>query len=137
MQNRISFNPITWVINSLSHSDLRPDKPIASRYTNYTPGDTSEVPEDWKRHVEPPPQFYSRHNENSVYLRKFCPASRCAEWSTLREMLPGTQNSPRSDEDKTKTDDGNKFGEKPSCGASLLNTRCGGRHHLNYSPMTK
>lgn len=147
-QKHISFNPITWVINGLSPSDLRPDKPI-SRYAQYQKVDSKSsgvIPDDWKRPVDPTLQFYSRYNDNNVYVRKFCPASRCSEWSTLREMLPGTRNSSRlrtmtsseikpTDESKIQNKDEKETGN--SVVISLLNTRCGGRHALEYSPMTR
>ena len=128
---RLSWNPITWVLNGLDTVDPRSDKPVptTSRPSYWKVG--GEELSAWKRPISPPPQFFSRHSEREVY-RMFCPASRSHQWSTLREMLP------------TKSEEEEASDEKPADSAdlkkhnrTLLPSRCRGKHGLTYSPVTK
>ena len=81
---------LVWKINGCSPRDPRNTIPV-SKYNSFCTGTT--LPDDWRRPQEQPIQFYSRHNEETTYL-KFSLANRCSEWSTLRQMLPSTRLYP-------------------------------------------
>jgi len=136
--SQLSWNPINWVVNSLNPDDLRTDKPIAtSRYASFNITNNTEVPGDWKRPVDLPVQFFSRHhhqNKEAAYWRMFCPASKCREWSTLREM--SSSDFPHHQHDSSCGDNGNTY-RKLADKKTLLTSQCGGRHPQTYSRMTK
>ena len=131
---RLSWNPITWVLNGLDTIDPRSDKPVptTNRPSYWKVG--GEQLSAWKRPTSPPPQFYSRHSEREVY-RMFCPASRSHQWSTLREMLP--TNSERQEEETSDDKVADSTDLKQHNRQKLLPSRCRGKHGLTYSPITK
>ncbi|EDO40281.1 predicted protein [Nematostella vectensis] len=80
---------VVWVKKRYTPKDLRSNAPVPrSKFVYETEQlDTSKVPQHWKRDVEPSLKTYSRHmEENSWYPSS--QATRCQEWSTLRQILP-------------------------------------------------
>ena len=131
---RLSWNPITWVLNGLDTVDPRFDKPIlTTSYPSYWKVGGKEL-SAWKRPTSPPPQFYSRHSEREVY-RMFCPASRSHQWSTLREMLPTEKEGGKTSDEVA--DSTVSFSETKKHRQTLLPSKCRGKHTLTYSPITK
>lgn len=134
----LSWNPITWVLNGLDTVDPRLDKPISTtKHPSYWKVGVNELA-PWKRPSSPPAQFYSRHSNRDVY-RKFCPASRSYQWSTLREMLPPNEiESENGDDENAESADSTKpLSTSTYRKSRLMPSQCGGRHSLRYSPATK
>ena len=51
------------------------------------PDRLSNVPVEWRLHTNPPIYSYSRQSEEKSFYPS-TPATRCQEWSTLRELFP-------------------------------------------------
>ena len=140
--NRTSRNPINWVVNGLKPNDLRTDKPIpTSRYVSFNNTSITEIPSDWRRPVDLPAQFFSRHqhqhlNNNEACWRMFCPALTCREWSTLREMSSPNLHQPHDGASLGNGSRGRPTGHFYNS-KRLLPSQCRGRHPQTYSNMTK
>lgn len=83
-------NDVVWVNRRYTPTDLRTTTPV-QRWkfvvTSTRPKISSEIPDAWKYHVEPPSELFARDKEE-MRLMPYSHATRCEEWSTLRQVLP-------------------------------------------------
>jgi len=80
-------NDVVWVNKRHDPQDLRSNAPVQrSKFLCDPPVDIS-VPGHWRRETEPALKTFSRHLEEENWYPS-SPATRCEEWSTLRQILP-------------------------------------------------
>ena len=84
---------VVWVNKRYTPNDLRGTAPVP-RVKFINPPILPDISRVWKRPVNPPIKFYSRHQEEQNTC-KSSPSTRCEEWSTLRQMLPSRGRSER------------------------------------------
>ena len=84
---RPTNNDVVWVNKRHDPQDLRSNAPVQkSKFICEQPVDIS-VPEHWKRETQPALKTFSRHFEEEKWYPS-SQATRCEEWSTLRQILP-------------------------------------------------
>lgn len=81
------YNSLAWVNISSNHIDPRHTKPTQAKKFVKNPIPASMVPSYWVPVPETPLKFFSRAAEEERLYASF-PATRCEEWSSLRQMLP-------------------------------------------------
>ena len=83
-------NELVWVVRTFNPKEPRTTATVpVPRHKFVYPGPEKlpDVPSDWRLQVDPPIFSYSV----PAYKQRFYPSSqatRCEEWSTLRQMLP-------------------------------------------------
>ncbi|KXJ24796.1 uncharacterized protein LOC110247274 [Exaiptasia diaphana] len=82
-------NEVVWVNRRYNPLDLRSSAPVPRSKFLMESEKTSEnnIPLQWKKEVEPSLKTFSRHMEEPHWYPS-TQASRCEEWSTLRQILP-------------------------------------------------
>lgn len=82
-------NEVVWVKQRYTPKDLRNTTPVQRWKFMVTslPQNFSQIPDGWKYHVDPPSKLFARDMEEERLL-PYSHATRCEEWSTLRQMLP-------------------------------------------------
>lgn len=81
-------NEVVWVNKRYNPRDLRSSAPVPrSKFLQDSQAARSSVPEHWKKDVEPSLKTFSRHLEERQWYPS-SQATRCEEWSTLRQTLP-------------------------------------------------
>ncbi|XP_046847844.1 uncharacterized protein LOC124441420 [Xenia sp. Carnegie-2017] len=90
-ENFVSIHPkndeIVWVKKRYTPTDLRQTAPTSRRKFVAYPAIKSGVPQVWRRPVDAPSHIFARDSEESRLL-PYSHATRCEEWSTLRQILP-------------------------------------------------
>lgn len=82
-------NKVVWVNQRYTPTDLRSTAPAQRWKFMVTPQheNFARIPDPWKQEVEPPSKLFARDGEE-LRLMPSSHATRCEEWSTLRQMLP-------------------------------------------------
>lgn len=82
-------NEVVWVNKRYNPIDLRSSAPVPrSKFLlNPIQSAPASVPQHWKKDVEPSLKTFSRHLEEPQWYPS-SQATRCEEWSTLRQILP-------------------------------------------------
>lgn len=81
-------NEVIWVHKRYDPQDLRSNAPVQrSKFLCNTAEVDGTVPEHWRRETQPALKTFSRHLEEEKWYSS-SPATRCEEWSTLRQILP-------------------------------------------------
>ena len=81
-------NEVIWVHKRYDPQDLRSNAPVQrSKFLCDTAEVDGTVPEHWRRETQPALKTFSRHLEEEKWYSS-SPATRCEEWSTLRQILP-------------------------------------------------
>ena len=84
-------NDVVWVNKRHDPTDLRSNAPVPKSKFICEPPQSSLgnnlVPEYWRRETQPALKTFSRHLEEAKWYPS-SQATRCEEWSTLRQMFP-------------------------------------------------
>lgn len=88
-------NDVVWVNKRHDPQDLRSNAPVQRSKFICDPPVATTVPEHWARETQPSLKTFSRHLEEEKWYPS-SPATRCEEWSTLRQMLPSKGVPSRS-----------------------------------------
>lgn len=88
-QIRPTKSEVVWVKKRFNPTDLRSNAPVPrSKFLlEQKPSRESAIPTHWKKEVEPSLKTFSRHFEEEKWYPS-SQATRCEEWSTLRQILP-------------------------------------------------
>jgi hypothetical protein len=93
-KNRGEIHPknseVVWVNKRYCPLDMRSSAPVPrSKFLleQRTSEEISAIPTHWKKDVEPSLKTFSRHLEEEQWYPS-SQATRCQEWSTLRQILP-------------------------------------------------
>lgn len=79
---------VVWVNKRHDPQDLRSNAPVQrSKFLCDTSPVDRTVPEHWRRETQPALKTFSRHLEEEKWYPS-SQATRCEEWSTLRQILP-------------------------------------------------
>ena len=81
------YNKLTWVNRQYTPLDLRSTMPVQAHKFVTNPPPPSTVPSFWVPRPEVAPKQLTRTAEGEQ-MTPSSPATRCEEWSTLRQMLP-------------------------------------------------
>ncbi|XP_020604273.1 uncharacterized protein LOC110043180 [Orbicella faveolata] len=79
-------NHVVWVNKRHDPQDLRSNAPVQRSKFICGPPDM-EVAQHWRRETQPSLKTFSRHLEEEKWYPS-SQATRCQEWSTLRQILP-------------------------------------------------
>ena len=102
-QIRPETNDVVWVNKRYIPTDLRSNAPVPRSkfvYEQNAPSSLSaKIPQHWKQDVNQSLKTFSRHLEEEKWYPS-SQATRCEEWSTLRQMFPSKgiperQTNPR------------------------------------------
>lgn len=81
-------NNVVWVNKRHDPQDLRSNAPVQrSKFICGPPDMHMEVAQHWRRETQPSLKTFSRHLEEEKWYPS-SQATRCQEWSTLRQILP-------------------------------------------------
>lgn len=80
-------NDVVWVNKRHDPQDLRSNAPVQRSKFLCDPPVDAKVPEHWRRETQPALKTFSRHLEEEKWYPS-SQATRCEEWSTLRQILP-------------------------------------------------
>ena len=78
---------VVWVNQRYTPIDLRSTAPVQRKKFIVTAKGQHAVEDTWRHDVEPPSEVFSRDKEE-LRLLPSSHATRCEEWSTLRQILP-------------------------------------------------
>lgn len=79
-------NDVVWVNKRHDPQDLRSNAPVQRSKFICGPPDM-QVAQHWRRETQPSLKTFSRHLEEEKWYPS-SQATRCQEWSTLRQILP-------------------------------------------------
>ncbi|XP_028409850.1 uncharacterized protein LOC114532526 [Dendronephthya gigantea] len=80
---------VVWVNRRYTPTDLRVTTPVQrwKFLVQPIPENLSSIPKAWRYQVDAPSEYHARDKEESRLL-PYSHATRCEEWSTLRQILP-------------------------------------------------